>query len=402
MNATDNLWIMVSTALVLLMSVPGLAVFYSGLTKVKSMLNTIAMVFSAFCVVGLIWVTYGYSLSFGDDVGGFVGSLRWIFLSGINPNDRAPAADNLLHYTFIIYQMTFACITVALIAGAFIERMRFSAWILFSVLWFTLVYAPVAHWIWGGGWLSGRGTLDFAGGLVVHETSGVSALVGALLLGKRKDSQMIPASLPLVAVGTGLLWFGWFGFNGGSALAANSVAVTAIFTTTMASITAGFTWMVIEWILLKKPTTLGLMTGFIAGLATITPASGFVDVWAGILIGLLAGIVCFVAVVYIKGKFGYDDSLDVFGVHGVGGILGSVLLGILAKPSVNEVSGLLYGNPSQLVNQLIGVTVVGVYSAVLTVIIFLILKATVGVRVESAEETEGLDTSIHGEEAYNR
>ena len=398
----DNLWIMVSTALVLLMSVTGLAVLYAGLTRSKSMLNTAAMVFSTFCLVGILWITYGYTLSFGKDVGGVIGSLNWLFLKGIDPSDRAPSAESLLHYNFILYQMTFACITVALMAGAFIERIKFSAWLLFSALWFTLVYAPVAHWIWGGGWLSGLGTLDFAGGLVVHETSGVSALVGALLLGRRKEPVMMPASLPLVAVGTGLLWFGWFGFNGGSALGVNSVAVTAIFTTTMASITAGLTWMFLEWTMLKRPTTLGLMTGFIAGLATITPASGFVDVWEGVLIGFLAGIVCYTAVVYVKAKFGYDDSLDVFGVHGVGGILGSVLLGVLAKPSVNEASGLLFGNPSQLWDQILGVVVVGVYSAFVTGILFLVLKATVGIRVSSEEETEGLDTALHGEEAYNR
>ncbi len=398
----DNLWIMVSTALVLLMSVPGLAVFYAGLTRSKSMLNTAAMVFSTFCLVGILWITYGYTLSFGKDVGGVIGSLNWLFLKGIDPSDRAPSAESLLHYNFILYQMTFACITVALMAGAFIERIKFSAWLLFSALWFTFVYAPVAHWIWGGGWLSGLGTLDFAGGLVVHETSGVSALVGALLLGRRKEPVMMPASLPLVAVGTGLLWFGWFGFNGGSALGVNSVAVTAIFTTTMASITAGLTWMFLEWTMLKRPTTLGLMTGFIAGLATITPASGFVDVWEGVLIGFLAGIVCYTAVVYVKAKFGYDDSLDVFGVHGVGGILGSVLLGVLAKPSVNEASGLLFGNPSQLWDQILGVVVVGVYSALVTGILFLVLKATVGIRVSPEEETEGLDTALHGEEAYNR
>ncbi len=402
MNMIDNLWIMVSTALVLLMSIPGLAVFYAGLTRVRSMLNTTAMVFSAFCVVGILWIAYGYSLAFGDDVGGVIGSLKWMFLDGINASDKAPSADNLLHYTFIIYQMTFACITVALMAGAFIERMKFSAWIIFSVLWFTAVYIPVAHWIWGGGWLSGKGVLDFAGGLVVHETSGVSALVGAILLGRRREPAMVPASLPLVAVGTGLLWFGWFGFNGGSALAVNGVAVTAIFTTTMASITAGLTWMFIEWISLKRPTTLGIMTGFIAGLATITPASGFVDVWEGVLIGFLGGIVCYVAVVYIKGMFKYDDSLDVFGVHGVGGILGSILLGLLAKPSINEAAGLFFGNPSQFVSQIIGVLVVGIYSAVVTAVIFFILNATVGVRVSSENEVEGLDTSLHGEEAYNK
>ena len=402
MNMTDNLWIMVSTALVLLMSVPGLAVFYAGLTRSRSMLNTLAMVFSAFCVVALAWVFFGYSLSFGGDVGGFIGDLRWIFLSGINPSDPAPASNNLYHYNFIFFQMTFACITVALMAGAMIERMKFSSWLYFSMLWLAVVYVPVAHWVWGGGWLGKLGTLDFAGGLVVHETSGVSALVGALILGKRREPIMMPASLPLVAVGTGLLWFGWFGFNGGSALGVGAVAISAVFGTTMASLTAGLTWMFLEWILMKKPTTLGMMTGFIAGLATITPASGFVDVGQAVVIGFLAGIVCFIAVVYAKGRFGYDDSLDVFGVHGVGGILGSFLLGLMAKPSVNEAAGLLFGNPHQLKAQIIGILVVALYSAFMTGVILGILKAIMGIRVSSDQEIEGLDTAIHGEEAYNK
>lgn len=402
MNAVDNLWIIVSTALVLLMSVPGLAVFYGGLSREKNILNTISMVFSAFCLVGILWIAYGYSLTFGGDIGGIIGDGRWLFLKGINPGDSATAVPNILHYTFIIFQMTFACITVGLIAGAFIERMKFSAWLLFSLLWFTFVYVPVAHWVWGGGWLSDLGTLDFAGGMVVHETSGVSALAGALILGRRKEPFMLPASLPLTAVGTGLLWFGWFGFNGGSALSANSVAVTAIFTTTMASITAGLVWMALEWLILKKPTSLGLMTGFIAGLATVTPASGFVDVWEGVALGFFGAIACYWAVVYLKTKLGYDDALDVFGVHGVGGVVGSLLLGILAKPSVNEASGLLFGNPSQLWSQLLGVVAVGLYSAIATGIIFLLLKAIVGLRVSPDMETEGLDRAFHGEEAYNR
>jgi len=266
----DNVWILVATALVFLMSIPGLALFYSGLSKVKSILNTTMMVLVAFCVVSLLWIAYGYSLTFGQDISGIIGNLSYVFLNGINPTDPAPAAENLYHYLFIFFQMTFAAITVALMAGAFVERMKFSAWILVSILWFTFVYAPVAHWIWGGGFLSEWGVLDFAGGLVVHETCGIGALIGAFLLGSRKEPIILPASLPIAVVGTGLLWFGWFGFNGGSALAMNNVAVSAAFGTTMAALTAGLTWMTLEWIKFGKPTTLGLITGFIAGLARLS------------------------------------------------------------------------------------------------------------------------------------
>ncbi len=399
----DNVWILVATALVFLMSIPGLALFYSGLSKVKSILNTTMMVLVAFCVVSLLWIAYGYSLTFGQDIGGIIGSLSYAFLSGINPTDPAPASENLYHYLFIFFQMTFAAITVALMAGAFVERMKFSAWILVSILWFTFVYAPVAHWIWGGGFLSEWGVLDFAGGLVVHETCGIGALIGAFLLGSRKEPIILPASLPIAVVGTGLLWFGWFGFNGGSALAMNNVAISAAFGTTMAALTGGLTWMALEWFKFGKPTTLGLITGFIAGLATITPASGFVDIWAAVLIGFAGGLFCFLAVVYVKNKFKYDDSLDVFGVHGVGGMLGAFLLSILAKPSVNEVSGLLFGGSlSFVLVQIAGIAVVGIYTAVVTFVIFKVVSAITGIRLTIAEETTGIDEIVHGEKAYNR
>jgi len=397
----DNVWILVSTALVLLMSIPALALFYGGLSKVKSMLNTIMMVMVAFSTVSLIWLIYGYSMTFGDDIGGVIGGFTYLFLSGINPTDAAPAAENLYHYLFIFFQMTFAAITVALMAGAFIERMKFSAWIVISILWATFVYFPVAHWIWGGGWLSNLGTLDFAGGIVVHETSGLSALVGAIILGKRKEAVMLPSSLPLVAIGTGLLWFGWFGFNGGSALGMNAVAVSAAFTTTIAAFTAGMVWLFLEWKIFKKPTSLGLFTGFIAGLATITPASGFVDIFGAFIIGIMAALVCFWAVVYAKSKFKYDDSLDVFGVHGVGGIVGSIMLGILAKPSIGEVKGLFFGGGfSQLWYQIVGLVAVGIYSIVLTVIIFKITDKITGLRISKDDESQGIDEAVHGEKAY--
>ncbi|WP_457643287.1 ammonium transporter [Persephonella sp.] len=400
-NLPDNVWILVSTALVFLMSIPGLAVFYGGLTRTRSVLNTVMMVFSAFGIVSIIWLVYGYSLSFGNDIGGVIGSLNYFLLSGIKLTDPAPSADNLYHYLFIFFQMTFAAITVALMAGAFIERMKFTAWMLVAVLWGTFVYFPVAHWIWGGGWLSNFGTLDFAGGLVVHETSGLGALVGAFLLGKRKEPIMLPSNLALVAIGTGLLWFGWFGFNGGSALGMTPVAVSAAFATTVAALVGGLTWMFSEWFLFKKPTSLGMFTGIIAGLATITPAAGFVDIGASILIGFLGGLVCFIAVVYVKNKFGYDDSLDVFGVHGVGGILGALLLAVFAKPEIGEVAGLLYGSASQIVPQIIGIVAVGIYTIVVSFIVFKIVDAVVGLRVSQDEEIEGLDENIHGERVSN-
>ncbi|BCD61661.1 ammonium transporter, Amt family [Nitratiruptor sp. YY08-26] len=397
----DNVWILVSTALVLLMSVPALALFYGGLTKVKSILNTIMMVMVAFGIVSLVWIVYGYSLVFAPDIGGFIGNLQYFFLNSIKPSDAAPAAPNLYHYLFVFFQMTFAAIATALMAGAFVERMKFGAWMLISLLWSTIVYFPVAHWIWGGGWLSKIGVLDFAGGIVLHETSGLAALVGAILLGKRKEPFMLPSSLPLVAIGTGLLWFGWFGFNGGSALAMNAQAVSAAFVTTLAAIVGGIVWMVLEWIKFKKPTSLGLFTGIIAGLATITPASGFVDVFGGIVIGVAAAVICFWAVVYLKNRFKYDDSLDVFGVHGVGGMLGAILLGIFAKEDISGASGLMYGGGAGLLGkELLALLVVGIYTIILSYVIFKIVDKTVGLRVSRDDEIEGLDEAIHGEKAY--
>ncbi len=400
-SPSDNVWILVSTALVLLMSIPGLALFYGGLTRTKSILNTIMMVFTTFSVVALIWVVYGYSLSFGKDIGGVIGSLNYLFLNGINFNDPAPSANNLYHYLFIFFQMTFATITVALMVGAFVERMKFTAWIVISILWATFVYFPVAHWIWGGGFLSNWGTLDFAGGLVVHETSGLGALVGAILLGRRREPLILPSNLALVATGTGLLWFGWFGFNGGSALGISPVAISAAFGSSLAALTGGFTWMVLEWIKYKKPTSLGMFTGIIAGLATITPAAGFVDLIASIIIGFLGAVVCFVAVVYVKAYFRYDDALDVFGVHGVGGMLGAILLAVFAKNAIGGVSGVIEGSFSQILPQIIGIVVVGVYTIVVSFIIFKIVDAWIGLRVSKDEEIEGLDEVIHGEKVMN-
>ncbi|RUM60733.1 MAG: ammonia channel protein, partial [Persephonella sp.] len=325
----------------------------------------------------------------------------YAFLNGISLKDPAPSSDNLYHYLFIFFQMTFATITVALMVGAFIERMKFSSWIVISVLWATFVYFPVAHWIWGGGFLSNMGTLDFAGGLVVHETSGLGALVGAILLGRRREATILPSNLALVAIGTGLLWFGWFGFNGGSALGISEVAISAAFGSSIAALTGGLTWMALEWIKYRKPTSLGMFTGIIAGLATITPAAGFVDINASIVIGFLGAVVCFIAVVYVKATFKYDDALDVFGVHGVGGMLGAILLAVFAKKEIGDVSGIIEGSFSQLLPQILGIIIVGIYTIVISFIIFKLVDMLMGLRVSKGDEIEGLDDVIHGEKVMN-
>ncbi|MCL5061706.1 MAG: ammonium transporter, partial [Nitrospiraceae bacterium] len=296
----------------------------------------------------------------------------------------------------------FAAITVALASGAYIERMKFSAWVLFSILWMTLAYLPVAHWVWGGGFLAKLGALDFAGGTVVHINAGIAALVGALILGKRREMTLIPNNLTMVVTGAGLLWFGWFGFNAGSALAANGLAGAAFINTNTATAVAAVAWMFAEWMHSKKPTVLGLASGAVAGLVAITPAAGFVNITGAIIIGAAAGIISFFSVAVMKPKFGYDDTLDAFGIHGVAGTLGAILTGVFADPSINEAGkGLLYGNPGQLMTQLIAVGVTIVYTAIVTAVIFMIIKAFVGLRVEVEEEIEGLDESQHGEKAYN-
>jgi ammonium transporter, Amt family len=325
-----------------------------------------------------------------------------LFLSGVGVNSINSLAGTIPEYIYVIFQMTFAAITVALASGAFIERMKFSAWVLFSILWMTLVYVPVAHWVWGGGFLASLGALDFAGGTVVHINAGAAALMGALVLGKRKDAALKPSNLTLVVTGAGLLWFGWFGFNAGSAVAANGLAGAAFINTNTATAVAAISWMFVEWLHTKKPTVLGLASGAVAGLVAITPAAGFVNIKGAMIIGLLAGMVPYFAVASIKPKLGYDDSLDAFGIHGVGGILGAVLTGVFADPSVNELGkGLLYGNPGQLLTQIIAVVATFAYSAVATLIIFSVVKVITGVRVHEEHEITGLDESQHGEKAYS-
>ncbi len=401
-DSGDTAWMIVATALVMLMTLPGLALFYGGITKGKSVLNTLAMSFVTFAIVSVLWVLYGYTFSFGTDVKGIIGSAEKLFLSGVGVNSISDAAKTIPEFIFICYQLTFAAITVALASGSYVERMKFSAWVLFSILWLTFTYIPIAHWVWGNGFLAQLGALDFAGGTVVHINAGVAGLVGAIMLGKRKDATYKPNNLPFVVTGVGLLWFGWFGFNAGSALAANGLAGAAFINTNTATAAATIAWMVVEWMHAKKPTVLGLASGAVAGLVAITPAAGFVNVSGALIIGIAAGVVPYLAVAFLKPRFGYDDALDAFGVHGIGGMLGAILTGIFADPAINDAGkGLLYGNPGQLTTQLIAVGTTIAYTAVTTFIIFVIIKALVGIRVDIESEVTGLDESEHGEKAYS-
>jgi len=400
-DSGDTAWMIVATAFVMLMTIPGLALFYGGLSKRKDSLNTMAMSFVTYCIVSALWVIYGYTLTFGTDVRGIIGNAEKLLLSGIGVNSINDLAKTIPEYVYVVYQLTFAAIAVAIASGAYIERMKFSAWVLFSILWMTFVYIPIAHWVWGGGFLAKLGALDFAGGTVVHINAGIAALVGALVLGKRREVSLKPSNLTLVVTGAGLLWFGWFGFNAGSALAANGIAGAAFVNTNTAASLAAVSWMLTEWMHTKKPTVLGLASGAVAGLVAITPAAGFVNIKGAFVIGILAGIIPYFAVAFIKPKLGYDDSLDAFGIHGVGGTLGAILTGIFADPAINEAGkGLLYGNPGQLLIQLAAVGVTMIYDAVITLIIFLLIKAFIGLRVEEEHEISGLDESQHGEKAY--
>jgi len=399
LNSGDTAWMIVATALVMLMTLPGLALFYGGIAKRKDTLNVMAMSFVTYAIVSILWIIYGYTMAFNGDHGGIIGNFGKFMMAGITPDS---ITGTIPEYVFVVFQLTFAAITVALVSGAYIERMKFSAWILFVILWCTIVYVPVAHWVWGGGFLAKLGALDFAGGTVVHINAGVAALVGALLLGKRKARDLIPNNLVSTVTGTGLLWFGWFGFNAGSALAANGLAGVAFINTNTATAVAAVAWMITEWLYSKKPTVLGLASGAVAGLVAITPAAGFVNVGGAIVIGLAAGIIPFFMVAVVKQKFGYDDSLDAFGIHGIGGIIGALLTGVFADPAINSLGkGLLYGNAHQFTVQAIAVGVTILYSAVATLIIFYALKFTIGIRVDPEAEYAGLDTSEHGEKAYN-
>ncbi len=395
-NSGDTAFILVSTALVLLMT-PGLAFFYAGMVGKKNFLGTMMHSFILLCLISLQWVLWGYSLSFGTDIGGFVGGLNYLGLSGVGmePSGTIP------HLLFMMFQGMFAIITVALITGAVAERMKFSALIIFGLLWTTLVYDPICHWVWGGGWLGADGALDYAGGTVVHISSGVSALVACIILGKRKGyprEHKPPHNLGLTLLGTGLLWFGWFGFNAGSALAADGFAALALVTTNTSAAAGGLAWVTLEWILRGKPTALGLVSGAVAGLVAITPAAGFVGPMSAIIMGLGGGIVCYIAVGIVKPKLGYDDTLDVFGIHGVGGIWGALAVGLFASV---ESKGAFFGNPGQFLIQLKGVAATIAISVVVSFILLKIIDKVIGLRVTKDEEAMGLDLSQHEESGYN-
>ncbi len=401
-SSGDTAWVLVSSALVLLMT-PGLALFYGGMARRKNLLSTIMMSFAIMGLIGIIWALWGYSLSFGSDKSGFIGALNFLGLMNVGMGPSEVYATSIPHLVFMAFQGMFAIITVALITGAVVERIKFSALMLFSALWITFVYAPICHWVWGdGGWLSGLGTLDFAGGTVVHINAGVSALALVMLLGRRKGfpkDMMEANNIPMVALGAGLLWFGWFGFNAGSALASNGLAANAFVATNLSAAAAGFTWMIISW-LHRRPSLLGTVTGAVAGLVAITPAAGFVTPLAAIPIGIVVSIVCYYSIVLIKNKLRFDDSLDVFAVHGMGGIWGALATGIFASSAVSGTPGLLEGNGAQVLTQFIGIVAVVGFAFIATWILGKLIDVTIGLRVGQSEETVGLDLSQHGERAY--
>jgi ammonium transporter len=400
LNSGDTAWMLISTALVVLMTIPGLALFYSGLVKKENMLNTLFLSFAAYAVVSVIWFIYGYQTVFGIDVHGIIGMPSNPFFHSVLESQALYGTIPLGLYA--IFQMTFAAITVALISGALVERIKFGAWMLFIPIWLTLVYLPVAHWVWGGGWLAQLGVLDFAGGLVVHTNSGVAALALVLLLRPRQDRRLLPQQLTYSIIGAGLLWFGWFGFNAGSALAAGQLATSAFIVTNTSAAVALLIWMLIEYLRFGKVTLLGAASGAIAGLAAITPAAGFVNVVGAMVIGLGAALVSYGAISFIKPRLGYDDALDVFGIHGFSGIWGVLAVGLFASPFINATgTGLLYGNPHQLAVQALGIAVTFIYSFVVTLLIAKAIDLTIGLRVSSNEETQGLDLATHDEVAYN-
>lgn len=401
LNSGDTAWMLISTALVMLMTIPGVALFYGGLTKKENVLNTIFLSFIAFAITSIVWVLYGYPLAFGADVLGIIGNPTNILLNGIDVNALAPLAPTIPLMVYIAFQMTFAAITVALISGAIVERMKFSSWMVFVPAWITLVYVPISHWVWGGGWLAQLGALDFAGGTVVHINAGIAALALVLLLGKRKDIKLLPHNLGYTAIGAALLWFGWFGFNAGSALTAGGLAGSAFIVTNTATAAALISWIIMDVLKTGKPTLLGGLSGAIAGLVAITPAAGFVTIPAAIVIGFMASIFSYYAISTIKNRFGYDDALDVFGIHGVSGIWGALATGIFAAPFINSLgTGALYGNPGQILTQIIAIAAVIIYSFVMTLIIGKVIDMTMGLRVEDREEVEGLDTHLHEETGY--
>lgn len=394
----DTAWLLIATALVMLMTPAGLALFYGGLTQNKHVLNTIGMSYMAFCTGTLVWVIVGYSLAFSEG-NAFIGGLENFLLHGIGVNDVSGSIPTLL---FVLFQGTFAAIAVAIVSGSIIERVRFSTWGLFSILWVIVVYAPIAHWVWGGGFLSESGEMDFAGGTVIHVNAGIAGLVLSYLVGKRKEHSLEevrkPSSIKFMILGSALLWFGWFGFNGGSQLAADGIAANALLVTNIAACAGALIWLTIEWFIVKKPTLIGMASGAISGLVGITPASGFVDVSGALAIGVLSGLVGYWGVVHLKSMMNHDDTLDAFGIHGVVGIFGALATGVFANPEVNEGAGLLYGNPGQLWIQAKAVLVTIAYSGVATFITWKVCTLlTSGGRIEEKLELEGMDIGYHGE-----
>jgi Amt family ammonium transporter len=398
LDTGNTAWMLTSTALVLMMTIPGLALFYGGMVRKKNVLATIMQSFAITCLVTILWFVVGYSIAFtdGGPTQAWLGGFGKLFHNGITTATLwLPGVANIPEFVFSMFQLTFAIITPALIAGAFAERMKFSAMLIFMGLWSLIVYSPIAHWVWGGGFLGGLGVLDFAGGTVVHINAGVAGLVCALVLGKRKGfgtTNMAPHNLVISVIGASLLWVGWFGFNAGSELAADGLAGAAMINTQVATAAAALAWMFAEWIVVKKPSVLGIISGAVAGLVAVTPASGFVNPMGAFIIGIVAGVLCYLAAAHMKKMFGYDDSLDAFGVHGVGGIIGALLTGVFADPAINSL-----GQNHSIVTQAIGIVATIVWTAVASFVILMIVKAVVGLRPSEQEEEEGLDITQHGE-----
>lgn len=405
MNSGDTAFVLISAALVMLMT-PGLALFYGGMARSKNVLGTIMQSFIILGIISLEWVLWGYSMSFGPDHGGIIGGLEWFGLKNVGMDPNGDYSSTVPHLAFMIFQAMFAVITPALITGAFAERMKFSAFFLFTLLWATLVYNPLCHWVWGvGGWIRGMGALDFAGGTVVHISSGISALAAAIIIGKRLgygSIPYIPHNLPMTITGAALLWFGWFGFNAGSALACNGLAASAFVVTHLASAVAALAWIIMEWMHRGKPTTLGAASGAVAGLVAITPGSGFVGPVSAILIGAVAGFLCYGGVM-IKTKLGYDDSLDVVGIHGIGGTWGALSTGLFATTTINPAgaNGLFFGNPGQLWIQFLSVIATMVFAFIMTLMILKVVDIIIGLRITEEEETRGMDISLHNESGYS-
>jgi Amt family ammonium transporter len=404
MNTGDTVFVLLSASLVMLMT-PGLSLFYGGLVRGKNVLGTIMQSFIILAVISIEWILWGYSMAFGPDRLGIVGGLEWFGLSGVGMEPSKTYGSTVPHLAFMIFQCMFAVITPALITGAFAERMKFSAFLIFTLLWATFVYNPLAHWVWGsGGWMGKMGALDFAGGTVVHISSGISALAAAIIIGRRigfGSTAFIPHNIPMTVTGAALLWFGWFGFNAGSALAANGLAANAFVVTHAASAAAAIAWVVLEWLHRGKPTTLGAASGAVAGLVAITPGSGYVGPMPALLIGCAAGAICYGGIL-LKGRLGYDDSLDVVGIHGLGGIWGALATGLFASKAINPgaADGLFFGNPSQLWIQAFSVVATMIYAFAMTALILLLLRATIGLRISREDEIKGIDVALHNETGY--